>query len=186
MLTALTRSNGADLTLPALLLVSLLVLSLTGCGYRPLGSTVAPGTARPTIKVHIFENRAHEFGLEGIFNQALIDWLQESRRVEVVFGDSPADYLIDGTIERIEFPGTAFDIHDAPTGLKAVVDLSWRISRTDGGKSVLQRHERREAGYSVAAQPAMTRTNRVKALKTMAGEVAEQVYIELGHLVTEN
>jgi len=162
------------------------LLFFVGCGYHHQRTYAGGQGGTPArIYVNIWENRSHEFGLEGFFHQAIIDWLQEGRGLQVVFDRDQADYIIDGSIERLEFVGTAYDSHDTPTGLKAVLDASWKIKRTADNAVVWHKSERREGTYSGADQAVMIRSNRKKALRTMAGEVAEQLYIQLTHLLEE-
>jgi hypothetical protein len=158
-----------------------LLILLAACGYARRGRlTAQTGPARP-VYVEMFTDRTGEFGLTGAFHQAMIDWLQESRGLRVVFDRDEAAYTVSGSIERVEFPGTSYGPDDTPTGLKAVVDLAWRIKKD--GRVLRRRRERREAAYGAAAQAAMTRSLREKAIRRLADEVAEQVYVQISELI---
>ncbi len=168
-------------TIPAALIFFLL---LGGCGYHHQGYGPKAGATPIRVRVNIWDNKAREFGLEGFFNQAIINWLQESRIIKVVFADESADYTIAGSIDRIEFSGSAFDSHDTPTAIKAIMDTSWQIRRNRDNRIVWKKHERREGGYNGDSEAAMIRSNRRQALKAMAAEVAEQIYVQLNHLIS--
>jgi hypothetical protein len=53
--------------------VALFLVSLWGCGYRPLGAAPPDPQVRPTLAIPLFANRSTEVGLEAIFATAMIN-----------------------------------------------------------------------------------------------------------------
>ena len=169
-----------------LLIAFAAVLILTACGYQRQG-LVARGAdgERPGVYVEMFDNRTREFGLEGAFHQAMTDWLQEGRAFRVVFDRAAAAYVVSGSLDRIEFTGASYGPDDTPTGLKAVLHLSWQIKERASGRVLRRRSERRETSYGAAEQAAMIRSRRIAALRRLASEVAEQVYVQLAGILAK-
>ena len=86
----------------------LLLVLLTGCGYRPIGA--APrGPETRTIAVPLFANRSTEVGLEATFATALINAFAQTGAVKVVSGDREADLVLEGKVRSLENASVAFD-----------------------------------------------------------------------------
>ena len=81
--------------------VALLLVSLWGCGYRPLGAAPPDSQVRPTLAVPLFANRSTEVGLEAIFATAMINAFAQTRAVRVVPGDRDADLVLEGKVRSL-------------------------------------------------------------------------------------
>ena len=84
--------------------VVLLVVSLWGCGYRPLGAAPPDPQVRPTMAIPLFANRSTEVGLEAIFATAMINAFAQTKAVKVVPGDRDADLVLEGKVRSLAIP----------------------------------------------------------------------------------
>jgi hypothetical protein len=89
--------------------VALLLVSLWGCGYRPLGAAPPDSQVRPTLAIPLFANRSTEVGLEAIFATALINAFAQTRAVKVIPGDREADLVLEGKVRSMDNTSVAFD-----------------------------------------------------------------------------
>ncbi|MCJ7818936.1 MAG: LPS assembly lipoprotein LptE, partial [Syntrophales bacterium] len=88
---------------------ALLVVSLWGCGYRPLGAAPPDPQVRPTLAIPLFANRSTEVGLETIFATALINAFAQTQAVKVVPGDREAELVQEGKVRSLAKTSVAFD-----------------------------------------------------------------------------
>ncbi len=89
--------------------VALLLVSLWGWGYRPLGAAPSDPQVRRTLAVPLFANRSTEVGLEAIFATAMINAFAQTGAVKVVPGDKDADLVLEGKVVSLDNTSVAFD-----------------------------------------------------------------------------
>ena len=89
--------------------VAFILVSLWGCGYRPLGAAPPDSQVRPTMAIPLFANRSTEVGLEAIFATAMINAFAQTRAVKVVPGDREADLVLEGKVRSMDNTSVAFD-----------------------------------------------------------------------------
>jgi hypothetical protein len=95
--------------LPLLLLALGMLAMASACGYRVVGSEpVGGGQRKATLVIPPFENRSLEVGLETIFANDMIRAFQDSKVLQVKPGEATADYLLLGTIKKLEHSSTAY------------------------------------------------------------------------------
>lgn len=86
-----------------------LLTMTTACGYRVMGSEpVGTGQTKSSLAIPPFENRSMEVGLETIFANDMIKAFQDSKVVQVKPGDAKADYVLLGSIKKLEHSSTAY------------------------------------------------------------------------------
>jgi hypothetical protein len=91
------------------LLLAVWLLALTSCGYRVVGSEpVGAGQTKASMAVPPFQNRSMQVGLETIFANDIIRALQERQIVRVKPGEGKADYILLGSIKRLEHSSMAY------------------------------------------------------------------------------
>ena len=89
--------------------VACILVSLWGCGYRPLGAAPPDPQVRPTLAIPLFANRSTEVGLEAIFATAMINAFAQTGAVKVVPGDRDADLVLEGKVRSLDNTSVAFD-----------------------------------------------------------------------------
>ena len=81
------------------LLITILLLTLTGCGYHQAGSATNIPTSVRTLAVPVFATNAQAFHTEMAFTQATIRELNTRTRYHILTSDSDsADATLHGTI----------------------------------------------------------------------------------------
>jgi hypothetical protein len=81
----------------AAFLAAVAALTLSGCGYRPVGTGFLPPGIR-TVQVPLFENRTPRFELDLKLTQAVINELASRGRIEVTTDSAKADAVLEGRI----------------------------------------------------------------------------------------
>ena len=164
-------------------LLLVLLLLATACGYHnPYLQTTedqAAGIAEPvSIYVDIWDNRTSEMGFEAQLLQAVADWLQESKLFHLTDRES-ADYIIRGIITSINYPGASFTTQDRVTSVQAEVTVNYSLVQRNPVKEVWTvSNMKRQSNFSVGANAISYQNNKRDVLKTIADELAEQIYIK--------
>jgi outer membrane lipopolysaccharide assembly protein LptE/RlpB len=125
----------------ARVLVSVLILFLTGCGYHQAGSaTHIPANIR-TLAVPIFATHAQAFHTEMLFTQATIRELNTRTKYQIINSDSPdADATFHGTILTQTIAPLTYD---ATTGQSSsyLVSITAKVLLTAHDGHVLYRND---------------------------------------------
>ena len=113
--------------------VALLLVSLWGCGYRPLGAAPPDPQVRPTLAVPLFANRTTEVGLEATFATAMINAFAQTGAVKVVPGDREADLVLEGKVRSLDNTSVAFDsvTHSTVRRVSLRVEITLRQKKGD-------------------------------------------------------
>jgi hypothetical protein len=106
--TSTTAARRRCLGLTVVLALSL--LTMASCGYRVIGSEPAgaAGQTKSTMAVPPFQNRSMQVGLETVFANDIIRALQDRKIVQVKPGEVKADYVLLGSIKKLEHSSTAY------------------------------------------------------------------------------
>lgn len=120
------RTAGLGLSL-------LVLLTLLGCGYRPLGSAPAAPQGPPTLAIPLFANRSTEVGLEAILARALVNAFAVSKAVRVVNSPHGADLVLEGKVRSIDNTSVAFQDVTRSTVRRVTLRLEIDL-RQRGGK----------------------------------------------------
>jgi hypothetical protein len=114
--------------------LGLIVVSLWGCGYHPLGAEPPAPQVRPTLAVPLFANRSTEVGLEAIFATAFINAFAQVRAVKVVPGDREADLVLEGQVRSVDNASVAFDSITRSTVRRLTMRVELTLRRKKGDK----------------------------------------------------
>ena len=161
-------------------------LCFAGCGYHP-PQTFHDDTPQKNISLYmeLWENRTNEIGLESQISLALTDWLIQSNHFRLTSGADTATYTLKGAVLSVDYPGDSYDAFNRATALKARVTTSFRLTATESGNVVWQQENLvKESTYPVGSTAVMTQSNKKKALKSIADEIAENIYIRTYYAVT--
>ena len=114
-------------------LIWLLAISLSGCGYRLMGTPVqAPGGIR-SISVGEFENHSREIGLDKRLAFALEREFYRRGTLRVMEDPTAGEGVIVGTIQRFNARPVAFDANDEARQYEAELTLDVTLRRQDDG-----------------------------------------------------
>ena len=111
-----------------------LLVSLWGCGYHPMGAAPADLQARPTLAIPLFANRSTEVGLENIFATELVNAFAKTGSVQVIPGDRPAEYVLEGKVRSLENSSVAFNSVTQSTVRRVTLRIDLTLRREKGDK----------------------------------------------------
>ncbi|MBU0675374.1 MAG: hypothetical protein KJ950_12080 [Proteobacteria bacterium] len=161
-------------------------MALTRCGYHnPYSLTFGPDDHPLGIYLPLWENRSNELGLDGLFHQKTSNWLQESPYLKETVTAEEADLILTGSILGVDFPAASYSKSDTAVTLKARVRVTYRLTERKTGRVLWTvAKSERTTDYRVAADAVRTQGAKQEALKTIADEISEQIYLKIYYTLT--
>lgn len=159
-------------------LLSAMFLFLPGCGYY--NPNMLPDDEQgPTVKFYVpmWNNPTNELALESKVQNAIQDWLIQSKRIELTSAGTEHDYIMEGSITSVYYPGRSYDDKNTATALKAILSVSYSITEKKTGKKIWSESKSLEETYSLGGSTAATDANKKRALETMVNTLGEHIYI---------
>jgi hypothetical protein len=164
----------------ALLTAAILALVLSGCGYY--NPYLVQGSRTISLYHSMWSNRTNEFGLENTMFQSQADWLRKSPLITLADSPDTADYILNGSIDRVTHPEISFGHYRQAEEERAELTVSFSIKDRRSGKIVWQKKEdKRQETYYTSQDPMKLQDNRKAALQEIADDFAEEIYL---HLIT--
>jgi len=167
--------------LPALLLA--LLMALSACGYsNPYVHNDTAGDKQGTVSIFVdmWGNKSSELGFQSYVQQSLVRWLKKSPHFSMARTPEQADYLLSGIIESVHLPGLSYGIFDRAVELRAEITYSVEVKNIKTGEIVLQRKDADwYESYSAGRNAAALEMNKREALRKVADNIAENVYVNL-------
>jgi len=156
----------------------LLSLVMGGCGYYNPNMLAANEGPPIRLYIPIWPNPTAEVGLETRIQNALSDYFIQQKRFILTRNKKDADYVLSGSINSVTFPGRSYTSTDQATALKALLNVSFKMENPENGLVILQQSGMvLQETYSISESVTEDDENKDKALETMTGDLAEQVYI---------
>jgi hypothetical protein len=155
--------------------VALLLVSLWGCGYRPLGAAPPDPQVRPTLAVPLFANRSTEVGLEAIFATAMIDAFAQTRAVRVVSGDRDADLVLEGKVRSMDNTSVAFDSITQSSVRRVTLRVEITLRQKKGDKVLLKDTQVLQEDYVVDPNYHFGEATRTEGIQRAAITLARRV-----------
>jgi hypothetical protein len=154
----------------------LLMLSLWGCGYRPVG-TASPldNQARPTIAIPLFANRSTEVGLETVMANALINTFAQTSAVRVIPGDRDADLVLEGKVRTVENTSVAFFDVSRSSVRRVTLRVDLTLRRKKGDKVLWKDTQVIQEDYVVDPNYHAGEATRSEGIRRAAVTMARQV-----------
>ena len=161
--------------------VVLLVVSLWGCGYRPLGAAPPDGQVRPTLAIPLFANRSTEVGLETTFATAMINAFAQTQAVKVVPGDRDADLVLEGKVRSLANTSVAFDSITRSTVRRVTLIVDITLRQKKGDKVLWKDTQTLQEDYVVDPNYHLGEATRTQGIQraaiTLARRVLEKVLL---------
>jgi hypothetical protein len=151
-----------------------LLLSLMGCGYHPLGAEPSGGVTR-TLAVPLFNNRSTEVGLEAILANALIHSFSETRAVKVTPYEDGADLVLDGKVQSVDNTSVAYSSVTQSTVRRVIVRVELTLKQQDNGKVLWKDTQILEEDYVVDPSYQAGEVTRAEGLRRAAVKMAQRV-----------
>ena len=155
--------------------VVLLVVSLWGCGYRPLGAAPPDPQLRPTMAIPLFANRSTEVGLEAIFATAMINVFAQTKAVKVVPGDRDAELVLEGKVRSLGNTSVAFDSITQSSVRRVTLTVDMTLRRKKGDKVLWKDTEVLQEDYVVDPNYHLGEATRTEGIQRAAVTLARRV-----------
>jgi outer membrane lipopolysaccharide assembly protein LptE/RlpB len=161
----------------------LILLIAAGCGYHN-PNMLPPGQQGKVLKLYIpiWPNPTNEIRLASDINNALQDWLGQSKQFTLVNSSGEADYVLNGKINAVSYTGRAYDSKNVAKALIATLNVDYTVTDTRTGKPAWE-----AKGFSLAESYSLeTDTHKKQALDTLVDNLSEQIYLRLYSAISRN
>jgi hypothetical protein len=155
--------------------VAFILVSLWGCGYRPLGAAPPDPQVRPTLAIPLFANRSTEVGLEAIFATALINAFAKTQAVKVVPGDREADLVLEGKVRSLDNASVAFDSITQSSVRRVSLRVEVTLRRKKGDKVLWKDTQYLQEDYVVDPNYHLGEATRSEGIHRAAITLARRV-----------
>jgi hypothetical protein len=132
-----------------LLVLSLMIGSVPGCGYTLVGSTAITSKGRVPLAVTPFLNHTREPGLESYMTTALRQAIMRSQAF-VLVAATTASQRLEGTIRRFRVYPLAFDENDNALQYRLEADVLVRLIDSNAPGPMLEQEVSAWAEYLVS------------------------------------
>ena len=152
------------------------VLVFAGCGYHN-PNMLPPDKQGRVLKLHIpiLPNPTNEIRLASDINNALQDWLGQSKQFTLVNNSGDADYVLNGRINAVSYTGRAYDAKDRAQALIATLNIDYTVTDTQTGKPAWE-----AKGFALTETYSLqTDAHKRQALETLVDNLSEQIYLRL-------
>jgi hypothetical protein len=155
--------------------VGLLLVSLWGCGYRPLGAEPPAPQVRPTLAIPLFANRSTEVGLEAVFANAMINAFAQTKAVRVIPGDRDADLVLEGKVRSVDNSSVAFNSVTQSTVRRVTLRVELTLRRPKGDKVLWKDTQIIQEDYVVDPNYHLGEATRTEGFRRAAATLARRV-----------
>jgi hypothetical protein len=164
------------MTICRLGVLCLLLISLWGCGYRPVGSASSLDyQPPPTLAIPLFANRSTEVGLEAVFANELINTFAQTNAVKVVPGDRDADLVLEGKVRSIGNTSVAFNSVTQSTVRRVTLRIDLTLLRKKGDKVLWKDTQVLQEDYVVDPNYHAGEATRSEGIRRAAVTLARKV-----------
>jgi hypothetical protein len=155
--------------------LGLILVSLWGCGYRPLGAALPTTEVQPTLAIPLFTNRSTEVGLEAIFARAMVNTFAQNNAVRVIPGSRHADYVLQGAVRSVANSSVAFNSITQSTVRRVTLRVDLTLRRSTNGKVIWKDTQILQEDYVVDPNYHIGEATRTEGLRRAAVTLAHRV-----------
>lgn len=155
--------------------VLILILALTGCGYRPLGQEPYRNEARPVLSIPPFANRSTEVGIEAVMANAMIQAFAQTKAVRLVTKPQDADLVLEGKVAFVENSSVAFNSILQSTVRRVTIKVDLNLKRRHSGKTLWKDTTVIQEDYLADPNYQIGETLKDQSIRRAAIKLAQQV-----------
>ena len=157
-------------------LMFLMALLLTGCGYHLAGGrgTFAPGVR--TVFVDVFTNRTSEANADSIFRIAFNNQIVQNGHFKLALSPGEADAIFRGTILSLQSSPLAYQTSNLSAEDRITVTLDISFEERESGRAIWADGAFTGTGDYRVTTVGATETSRRDALVKLANDTAERAY----------
>ncbi|MBN2178583.1 MAG: LptE family protein [Deltaproteobacteria bacterium] len=163
----------------SILLTLLLILPVSGCGYRfaPAGETM--DRKIKAVYIDTFRNHTSEAQVENYVRNAFINQFIRGNRFKSADEKETSDAVLSGKITGLSTSHVSYEKND--TAREDTISLSFDVEFRDSEGTILWAKKSlsgREA-YRIDDNPTITGKNRKEALRKLSRDMAEKTYRDI-------
>ena len=162
------------------ILLILLVLLVSGCGYHVPGASDpwVGGDAR-VVYIQLFENTTAQPYLDNYMTDALVEELSRSRLFELTENADAAEVLIGGTIDSFTSNAISYSSTDTITDYLATMGITVKLVQNSNDQVLWQKKMRRSEDYSAAVNKNLQLEGERLTARQVARRLAEDIRAQL-------
>ena len=153
----------------------LLLLTLAGCGYRPVGTQPRLSETAPSLAIPLFANRSTEVGMESIMANALIHAFSETKAVRVTTRPQDAELVLEGKVAFVENSSVAFNDIQRSSVRRVTIKVDLNLKRRNTGKSLWKDTAIIQEDYVVDPNYQIGETLKNQGIRRAAASLAQRV-----------
>lgn len=153
----------------------ILILALTGCGYRPLGLEPYRQEGRPLLSIPPFANRSTEVGIEAVMANAMIQAFAQTKAVRLATKPQDADLVLEGKVTFVENSSVAFNSILQSTVRRVTIKVDYSLKRRKSGKTLWKDSTVIQEDYLVDPNYQIGETLKDQGIRRAADKLAHQV-----------
>jgi hypothetical protein len=157
------------------LMILWLMLTLLGCGYRPLGTAPPAPQVAPSLAIPPFANRSTEIGLESIMANALIHAFAQTKAVRITTRPEDADLVLEGKVQSVDNTSVAYQSVSQSTVRRVTLRLELGLRQGTGGKLIWKDNVILQEDYVVDPNYAIGEATKGEGLRRAAANMARRV-----------
>jgi outer membrane lipopolysaccharide assembly protein LptE/RlpB len=163
----------------SIILALILILPVSGCGYRFAPAGERMGREIKTVYIDTFRNHTSEAQVENYLRNAFINQFIRGNRFTSAYGKATSDAVLSGKIRGLSTSHVSYEQND--TAREDTVSLSFDVEFRDSEGTILWAKKSlsgREA-YRIDDNPIITERNRKEALIKLSRDMAEKTYRDI-------
>jgi hypothetical protein len=161
----------------AIVILSLLPLTLAACGYRFAGGGSLPDGVE-AVAMGVFDNRSGETGVEGIIsNDIIYEFTRNGKRLSP--GSETADATLSGTVLSVTTSSVSRKNVHSVVERRVTVSISLRLVDAEGALIWQDSGLSESEEYEVASDEGTTEMNKRGAITELSGRLAEKAYYRM-------
>ena len=153
----------------------ILILALTGCGYRPLGLEPYHKEVKPVLAIPPFANRSTEVGLEAIMANAMIQAFAQTKAVRLTTKPKDADLVLEGKVAYVQNSSVAFNSILQSTVRRVTIRVNLTLKRRHSGKTLWKDTAVIQEDYLADPNYQIGETQKDQGFRRAAVRLAQQV-----------
>ena len=153
----------------------ILLLTMTGCGYRPQGLEPYRAEVAPVLAIPPFANRSTEVGMETIMANAMIHAFSQTKAVRLTTNLKDAELVLEGKVAFLENSSVAFNEIQRSTVRRVTMKVDFVLKRRASDKTLWKDTVVIQEDYLVDPNYQIGETLKDRGIRRAAATLAQRV-----------
>ena len=156
------------------ILLLIIVLIITGCGYHNPNVYSGPDKS---IYITEWKNRTSNLDLDSQIYRSLTKWFQKSGSISIVRKKPGADLILGGEIISIDLPSLSYGAGNVTTEVKVKLRVRYLLKEISTNRIILDiPDETWTEDYIVSTNVSTNRDNESEALGIIIEDLSQKIY----------